>query len=96
MGQQIRPYMDRVTLQTMLLIRQLLFSNRNGSDVADARRVGQRLQGIALRDEFMSDVAAESGFGDGLHDGRVIQLLRVVNLISARVATGVGGRLSIW
>ena len=50
----------------------------------------QRLQRVGpLGDELLGHEALVAGLDDGLHDGRVVDLLRLVDLVAARHAAGV-------
>src|SRR5579871_2896946 len=60
-----------------------------GLYVADLHPLPQGSQSIrALGNEFLCDKAFETGLEDCLHHGGVIELLRVVDFISARHAAG--------
>ena len=40
-------------------------------------------------DEFLGDVALVADFEDGAHDGRIVDFLRIVELASAGISSGV-------
>ena len=60
------------------------------SDVADFDGPGKRREGVARRYELVGDVAGEAGLHDGPHDRGIVQLLGLVDFVSARLAAGVG------
>ena len=43
---------------------------------------------MSLWDELLGNVALKPSFNDGLANGRVIEFLSVVDLVSARIAAG--------
>ena len=58
--------------------------------ITDAYALPERGKCIrTLRHEFLRDIAFEAGVQNRLHYTRVIQLLRVINLVSSRHAAGV-------
>ena len=60
------------------------------TDVADGHALLERGDDIGtLGDELLRDVAFEAGLDDGLHHGRIMNLLGVVDLVAAGHAAGV-------
>src|SRR5687768_5665176 len=64
-------------------------SSSEWSDIAEHHRFAQRGQRIELRNEFVREVYGKTGVDGGPADGRPLQLLRVVELVSDRHAAGV-------
>src|ERR1043166_1039520 len=61
-----------------------------GLDVADLNALTKGRERVGtLGDELLGNEALEAGIDDGLHDGGIIQLLRIVDFIAPRHATGV-------
>src|SRR6267378_3327697 len=64
-------------------------SSGMGLHVAGLEGLGERRERITGGDELVRDVAGEPGVGDGARDGAPVQLLRVVELVAPRHASGV-------
>ena len=64
-------------------------TRRSSLDIANPSGVGQAGQRIAFRDKLVGDVSVKAGLGDRPHDGRIVQLLRVIDFIAVRIAAGV-------
>src|SRR4051794_40978253 len=61
----------------------MVFSNLN---ITDFYRFIQRRDFVPDRNEFLSHVSLVSGFHDRPHDGRITDLLRIVDLVAARIS----------
>src|SRR5437879_4365783 len=62
------------------------YFQRPVSDIANLRRMAQcRDRIFPSRNEFLSHVAAVTGFQDGSHHGGVVNLLSVIQLPASRI-----------
>src|SRR4051794_24736803 len=57
-------------------------------NVANLERLLHRCQGIAFRDELLRHEALVAKVGDRLHDGTVVELLRLIDLVASGNAAG--------